>query len=179
MGPIVADANRRFELSKALLDRAKRTADNDLQRSLAEMAITSAFSCLEGMLTHVFEHFVESTAFDIFEQSVMQEKSIRFVCGRPSLTDQRFHSIEDRLQFLFWRFSGREFDKNKTWWPHFSSAVGFRNEIMHPKAPSATTVDDAERSLSAIVSAIDDLMMVVFRKRWPKAKRGLTSSLSI
>ncbi|MFC3632027.1 hypothetical protein ACFOM8_21645 [Paracoccus angustae] len=179
MEPIIVDANRRFEFSKALLERARTAGDPDLEKSFAEMAVAAAFSCLEGMLTHIFEHFIESRNFDVFEQSIMQEKSVKLIRGQPCLAEQRFHSIDDRLMFLFWKFSGVQFDKGKAWWPPFAGAVGIRNGIMHPKEEARITAQDAEKSVSAIVDALDDLMLTVFGKRWPKANKGLVPSYAI
>jgi hypothetical protein len=173
MDPIVADANRRFEFSKSLLHRAKNASDPEHQKSFAEMSVATAFSCLEGMLTHVFDHFTKRDDFDIFEQSIMQEKSVRLLHGKPSLGEQRFQSIEDRVQFLFWRFTGQEFDKNKTWWPDFANAVSVRNSIMHPKKKGEITAQDAERAILAIIATLDDLMLTVFKKNGQKPGEGL------
>lgn len=179
MDPIVSDANRRFDFAKSLLHHAKSSADLDIKRSCSEMAVTAAFSCLEGMLTHIFEHFIESKNFDIFEKSIMQEKSVKLVRGKPSLGEQRFQSIDDRLQFLFWKFSGDEFDKSKFWWPDFANAVTVRNGIMHPKGKSEITVEDAERAILAIIAALDQLMLTVFGEKWPKANKGIVPSYSL
>ena len=179
MDPIVADANRRFEFSKSLLYRAKNATNLEHQKSFAEMAVAAAFSCLEGVLTHVFDHFTKRNEFDIFEHSIMQEKSVKLLHGKPSLGEQRFHSIEDRVQFLFWRFTGQEFDKNKTWWPDFANAVSVRDSSMHPKKKAEITPQDAERAMLAIVAPLDDLMRTVFKKRWPKASKGILPSYEI
>jgi hypothetical protein len=179
MKSLDADANRRFEFSKALLARATLTATDDERRSFSEAAITQAFSCLEGMISHIFEHFAGDKTFGIFEQAMMSEAAIKVVHGQPILGRQQFRSIEERLQFLFWRFSHVEFDTAKPWWASFSEAVTVRNGIMHPKTESAVDVADAERALQAIIAAIDDLMQTVFNKPWPKAKKGLTPSLQI
>jgi len=179
MDPIVKDANRRFEFSKALLARAQAVSDTDLEKSFSEMAVVAAFSCLEGMLTHIFEHFFESKNFDLFEKSIMQERSVKLVRGQPYLGDQRFQSIDDRLQFLFWKFSGEEFDRGKTWWPNFANAVTIRNGIMHPKKKADITAKDAERAISAIVAALDELMVTVFGSKWPKANKGILPTYAI
>lgn len=179
MNPIVDDANRRFEFSKALLDRAKTACNVDLERSFAEMAVAAAFSCLEGMLTHIFEHFIESKSFDVYEKSIMQEKAVRLVRGQPCLGEQRFQSIDDRLQFLFWKFSGEEFDTGKAWWPDFARAVSVRNGVMHPKKEAEIKSNDAERAILAIVAALDELMITVFGSKWPKANKGTVPSYAI
>ncbi|WP_283176139.1 hypothetical protein [Gemmobacter sp. 24YEA27] len=179
MDPIVSDANRRFEFSKALLDRAKKASDPETEKSFSEMAIAAAFSCLEGMLTHIFEHFIESKGFDVFEQSIMQEKAVKLVRGRPCLSEQRFQSIDDRLQYLFWRFSGEDFDRGKAWWPNFANAVNIRNGIMHPKKEGMVKSRDAEQAVLAIIDALDDLMLTVFGTKWPKANKGIVPSFEI
>ena len=179
MDPVVADANRRFEFSKSLLNRAKTAYDVELEKSFSEMAVAAAFSCLEGMLTHIFDHFIDSRNFDIFERSIMQEKSVKLVRGQPYLGEQRFQSIDDRVQFLFWKFSGEEFDKSKSWWPNFANAVSIRNGIMHPKKEAEITAQDAERAILAIVAALDELMWTVFGSRWPKANKGIVPSYAI
>ncbi len=179
MDPLFLDANRRFDFAKALLSRAQECTDADDERSFCEAAITQAFSCFEGMLSYVFEHFSASSEFEIFEQSIMNEKTLRLVKGRPTLTDQRFWSIEERLQYLFWRFTHEEFDTAKEWWSAFSDAVRVRKGIMHPKLGSEVKLSDARRALGAIAAAIDDLMRTVFGKPWPKAQKGLVPSMSI
>jgi hypothetical protein len=179
MNPIVEDSNRRFEFAKSLLDKARQVSDRELQRSFSEMAIAASFSCLEGMLTHIFDHFKEDRNFDIFEQSIMQEKVVKLARGQPCLGDQRFQSIDDRVQFLFWKFSGEEFDKGRQWWSEFANAVHLRNCIMHPKDKSEISAQDAERAIVAVIAALDDLMFTVFSRRWPKAMKGTVPSFTI
>ncbi|MGV2114246.1 hypothetical protein ACQZ46_23650 [Agrobacterium salinitolerans] len=177
MASVADDSNRRFDFAKALLARAKGATDDDDRRSFLEAAVIFAFSCLEGMLTDVFEHFAgNATNFDIFEQSIMNEKAVKVQRGRPVLAEQRFQSIEDRLQYLFWKFSGEEFDTNKSWWPFFAEAVRLRNGLMHPKQSSAIETADAERALTAVLDAVNDLIETVFGKPWPKAMKGLVPS---
>lgn len=179
MESLEAVSSRRFEFSKALLQRAKKERNPELQKNFSELAVVSAFSSLEGMLSYVFEHFSGSQNFDVFEKSIIQEKGIRLQKGVPTLVDRRFHSIEDRIQFLFWRFSGAPFDNTKKWWPEFLNSVSIRNEIMHPKKEFEMSIDDAERAVSSVLQVIDDLMVTVFKKNWPRANKGLQVVYSI
>lgn len=180
MSALVDDANRRFDFAKALLARAVAAEPVEMKRSFAEAAVSSAFSCLEGMLSNVFEHFANNNAdFNIFEQSIMNEKAVKISKGKPILAEQRFQSVEDRLQYLFWKFSGVPFDTTKVWWHGFAEAVRLRNSIMHPKEASAIDVAQAERALEAVLLAIDDLLSTVFNSKWPKANKGLMPSFTI
>jgi hypothetical protein len=179
MSPLANDANRRFEFAKALLARAKASTSDEERKNFSEAAISIAFSSLEGMLSEVFSHFSKKNDFSIFEQSIINEKSVRILKGEPTLGEQRFQSIEDRLQYLFWRFSGAQFDTGCSWWPAFAEAVQLRNSIMHPKVGANIDPSDAERALNALLLAIDALMFTVFKKRWPKARKGLSPSVTI
>ena len=174
------DANRRFDFAKALLARATVATLEEDWRSLAEGAVAFSFASLEGVLSEIFEHFTSNRVeSDIFEQAIMNESAVKLQRGRPVLGRQQFQSIDDRLQYLFWKFSGSEFDTQSIWWPSFAQAVQLRNNIMHPKGPCSLELADAEQAVRAVLNAIDALMQVVFKKPWPKASKGLIPSTSI
>ncbi len=138
-----------------------------------------AFSFFEGALFHILEHFKDSAHFDVFERSILNEQSVRINLGQPVLADQKFQSIEDRVQFMFWKFTGQPFDKTKEWWPGFAESVTKRNSLMHPKDSVSIMKEDARRVLVALTAAYGDLVQTVFKRPWPKAKRGLTSKFHV
>lgn len=109
----------------------------------------------------------------------MLEKDLKLKDGEPKMESTKYRSIEDRIQFIFWLFTGKPFDKTQQWWPKISSAITYRNSIMHPKRPTSIQVSEAERHLISILEATDALFRVVFGKGWPRAKKGLYTKVSI
>ncbi|MER8802251.1 hypothetical protein [Mesorhizobium sp. M0998] len=173
------DLNRRFEYAKAFYLKALECSEPDDQKTMIEVSFALAFSFLEGTLAYVFNHFAETKQFDVFERSVMTETDIKIVKGEPTIRGAKYRSIDERLHFLFWRFSHKQFDTNQAWWPLLSGAITARNQIMHPKVGVELTVTDAENCLMAIMNATNALFLTVFGKPWPKAKKGLHSSVTV
>lgn len=173
------DLNRRFEYAKAFYNKSTETSVSDEQKTYIEVCFALAFSFLEGTLSYVFEHFEASSEIDTFERSIMNEQDIRIVRGQPTAAGQKYRSLEERIQFLFWRFSRVPFDTQQAWWGALAQAIGQRNDLMHPKEGASLTVKDAERCLLAIIETTDCLFKAVFGKNWPKANRGLLTAIEV
>lgn len=173
------DLNRRFEYAKAFYAKSKLATKPDERKTYVEVCFALGFSFLEGTLSYISDHFADSRGFDTFERSIMNEQDLRIVRGQPQAAGVKYRTLEERLQFLFWRFSHKPFDTQQKWWSALKQAINQRNDLMHPKKGAALTEDDAERCLLAILEATDCLFKTVFNNSWPKAKRGLLTSVEV
>lgn len=174
-----SDLNRRIEFAKAFYKRSINCEDEGERKTMIEVSVSLSFSFMEGTLTYLFDHFAGAKQFSIFEQAVMSEKDVKIADGVPILQGTRYRSIEERLQFLFWRFSYKELDTSVAWWPKLRAAIDTRNQIMHPKGALSLSAKDAENCLRAVIDATNALFVTVFNRPWPKANRGLDTPVEV
>ncbi len=86
--------------------------------------------------------------------------------------------LEDRILFLFARFTKTPLDKNAPWWGKLKYSLKVRNQISHPKDVTTLTKDDVATSIQAIIDCLDALYQGIYSRKLPAAARGLQSKLT-
>ena len=161
--------------SKQFLQEAKVSglADRDQQRYL-RASLTHVFFFLEAQLNYLAGHFSGSTGFDLLERSLLSERDVRLDNGKFVLTDNdKFFRIEDRIEFLLYRFSA---DPNKTkghWFSDLKSSINVRNRLVHPKKEHKINVADVEKAIMSVLNCLTSLYYSIFRKDFPLSSLGL------
>lgn len=113
------------------------------------------------------------------EQSILFEKRFTLDNGKFSLTNGlKMHRLEDRIQFIYRRFSGKPINKQAKWWAELKQGIRLRNELIHAKQrPPTISKKSVEQSLQAILDAIRAMYRAIYKKDYPSAIRALTSQL--
>lgn len=115
----------------------------------------------------------------ILDRSILAEREFVLNNGQHELTNRlKMYKLEDRIQFIYRRFSGRALDKSSPWWSDLKNGLKLRNELTHPKEPPSITETKIEQAFQAIVTALDDIYKAVYRTAYPVARRGLDSTLT-
>ena len=161
--------------SKQFLQEAKVSGitDRDQQRHL-RASLTHAFFFLEAQLNYLAGHFSNSSGFDVLERSLLSEREVRLDAGNFVLTKKaKFFRIEDRIEFLLYRFSA---DPNKSkghWFSELKSSIDVRNGLVHPKKAHVINVADVEMAIMAALNCLTSLYDAIFRKDFPLSSLGL------
>ena len=86
--------------------------------------------------------------------------------------------LEDRICFLYRRFTGKPLDRTQNWWSSLKSGISIRNSIMHPREMVEITDKLVKDVLAAIIESIDVLYRAVYGRGFQASGKGLNSSIT-
>lgn len=168
-----------LEESKRFLEKAKDGDDLVAINAHLHAAIMLAFSSLEAHVNSISDDFVERPEMTVHDKSILMEREVRLEKGEYKLTPiLKIARLEDRIQFLHVRFSGKAIDHTQTWWSRLSEAMKLRNQLTHPKEMLVIKQEAVERAIQAIVDTIDALYQAIYGLPFPAAARGVQSALT-
>jgi len=167
-----------LEEAKRFLERAIEAKSNDTCEAFLHAALMIGFCSFEAQVNAIADEMSVGHGLSVHDQAVLQEKDVRLENGKFSLKKGlKVYRLEDRVMFLYARFSTVKLDKTEAWWGAFQCAVILRNQLTHPKAVPAISVDAVRHALAAIIEATDRLYRAVYRKPFPAAVKGLHSTM--
>jgi hypothetical protein len=85
--------------------------------------------------------------------------------------------LEERVLFLYRRFSGKKIDRTKTFWSLLQSGIKLRNEIVHPKEYQTLSPKIVSQTLAAILDTMNYISLGIYKTKLPIAGRGLSAKL--
>jgi hypothetical protein len=167
-----------LEEAKRFLEKAKGT-DDPGRSAYLHAALTLGMYALEAHVNSVCDDFLTRPDLTILDRSILSEKDYQLLHGEFKVTDRlKMYRLEDRIEFLFRRFSKTLLDKQASWWGQLQAAFCARNNLSHPKAVSTLTCDSVERDLRSVIEALEALYKAVYKKRFPPRSRDLDSMLN-
>ena len=169
-----------------LLEEAKRFLELAGEASLDEgvnanlhAGMVLAFCALEAHVNAVSDEMALQKGLTPHEKSILLEREVRLGNGQYTLEkDLKMHRLEDRILFLFARFTRSTLDKNTPWWAKLKASLKVRNQISHPKDVTTLTNKDVATSIQAIIDCLDALYQAIYGRRLPAATRGLQSKMT-
>lgn len=171
---LMEEAKRFLEIAK---ESDSGTTPEQLQANL-HAALFLGFSALEAQLNAVSEELLLRSDLSILDRSILAEMEFRLKNGEWDLTStQRFYRLDDRIAFIFKRFTSDN-PKTMPWWSPLSDAIKKRNSLVHPRDVVDASANDIERALRAAIDAIDAIYRGVFGAGYPPQKRGLHSTMT-
>jgi hypothetical protein len=168
-----------LEESKHFLEKSQVETNEDGKLAYLHASLALGFSALEAHVNGIADDFLTRKDLPIMEQSLLAEQDFKLENGEFSLTGQlRMYRLEDRIQFLYRKFSGEPLDKNASWWSELKAGINLRNKLTHPK--EAPRIDEAaiQRVLNAIIDTLDALYKAVYKIPYPVGRRGLQSTMT-
>jgi hypothetical protein len=181
MTEIDAIASTLLEESKLFLEKARESAAvEDARNAYLHACVNLAFCSLEAHINSIADDQLLRTDISLHERGLLMERKVELVHGRYELQNGlQMYRLEDRLQFLWTRFSTEpEFDRKSTVWGHFKNGLEMRNSLTHPKEVVTLTIESAERTLRALIEIIDIAYMRIYKRHFPARGKDLNSTLS-
>jgi hypothetical protein len=179
MSEIDTFARTLLEEAKRFLEKAQEHEDDAGVQANLHAAIMLGFCALEAHVNSVADDFAGINDLSVHEKGLMLEKDVRFDDGHFVLTDNlKMARLDERIQFIYRRFSGDALDRSASWWSELRSALKLRNELTHPKDVTDVDVSTTNRALQAIIDTIDAIYQAVYKAKFPAAGRGLLSKLT-
>jgi hypothetical protein len=139
-----------------------------------------SFCALEAHINAIADEFSRRTDLSAHERGVLLERDVRLEDGAFKITTSlRMARLEDRIDFLHTKFSGKPVERSSAnWRGQLSSAINLRNRLTHVKDVPEISEADVKRAIEAIISALDALYRAIYKSKFPTAGRGLNSRLT-
>lgn len=179
MDSIDTFASLLLEEAKRFLELANEASEDEGMNANLHASMVLAFCALEAHVNAVSDEMALQKGLTVHEKSILLEREVRLDNGQYKLkNDLKMHRLEDRMLFLFARFTKSTLDKEAPWWAKLKESLKVRNEISHPKDVTTLTKQDVATSIQAIVDCLDALYQAIYGKRLPAAARGLQSKMT-
>jgi hypothetical protein len=137
-----------------------------------------AFCALDAHLNAIAMDFERRKGdFSAHDRFVLFEYDVRLDGGEfiSKETILKIWRLEDRIQFLHKRLSGKTVNKSVPWWSELGNAIDLRNKLTHPKTVPTISIENVGRTIQAVVDTLNALYLAVYRTKFPAANRGLLS----
>lgn len=179
MDSIDTFASLLLEEAKRFLELAGEASEDEGVNANLHAGMVLAFCALEAHVNAVSDEMALLKGLTAHEKSILLEREVRLDNGQYKLkNDLKMHRLEDRILFLFARFTKSTLDKNAPWWAKLKASLKVRNQISHPKDVTTLTKQDVATSIQAIVDCLDALYQAIYGRRLPAAIRGLQSRMT-
>src|SRR5882724_8143500 len=100
-----------LEEAKRFLEKAKGTKDPG-QSAYLHAALTLAVCALEAHVNAICDDFLIRSDLSILDRSILSERIHELIDGEFKITDRlKMYRLDDRIEFLFRRFSTTPLDK--------------------------------------------------------------------
>lgn len=167
-----------LEESKRFLELANECEDSEGIDAYLHASLMLGFCALEAHVSAVSDDFLLRADLSIHEKAILEEKDVKLQHGEfVSVNSLKMVRLEDRIEFLHHRFSGKPIDRQSTWWSDLNSAMSLRNRLTHPKKITEITSADVMNALKSIINTLDQLYKSLYQTGFPTASRGLQSKL--
>lgn len=168
-----------LEEAKRFLEIASRSSTPEGEIAHLHAAMLVGLSALEAHVSAMAEDFLTLDNLSAQERAILREREVRLEDGEFVVTESlKMYRLEDRIQFLHRRFSGKAIDRKTTWWSELGSAIKLRNELTHPKGSTTISKGAVERALQAIIDTLAALFDAVYGEKFPAAGRRLQSKMN-
>jgi hypothetical protein len=175
-----------FEDAKAFLILAQCREKEGNGRSVdafCRASLLVGFASLEAFLCSVATDFIDSRHPDlsVHDLGFLSEKEVNVdVNGAFAISDRtKFSRLEDRILFVYRRFSGTKFDRTKSFWSTLQSGIKLRNEVVHPKNYQSLSPQMVAQSITAVLEVMNYISIGVYKRKLPLASRRLSARLDL
>ncbi len=168
-----------LEESKRFLEKAAVVENQpDVEGAYLHASLSVGFAALEAHINAVADDFLVREDLPLVDQSILYEQDIRLENGQFELSQQpKFYRLEERIRFLYRRFSGNDVDPGAQWWSQLRAGVRLRNKLTHPKEISRLSEASVGQAIQGIVDTLDALYHAVYQREYPAVRRGLSSEM--
>src|SRR5918994_1965590 len=140
MMDIDAYATSLLEMSKRFLEKGSSAGDEESAQAFFTAALLIGVSALEAHVNAIAEEVAERPGLEVIEVSLLREREYRLEKGQFLLVNSlKMYRLDDRLEFLFKRFTKAASPRSEPWWGQLQAALDLRNDVVHPKSKPHVT----------------------------------------
>jgi hypothetical protein len=167
-----------LEEAKRFLERASRE-DREAKTAYLHASLLLSFSALEAHINCISDDFLVRPELSTLERSILAEREIELSSGEFVLKENlKIFRLEDRIEFLYRRFSGKSIDKTTSWWSDFKEGLKLRNTLTHPKGVSVVAEAKVKKTVLSILELLNAIYLGIYKTPYPPKIRGLDSTMT-
>lgn len=168
-----------LEESKRFLEKARESPDSVAKTAYLHSALLLSCSALEARVNAIAADAAQHrTNLTVHERGLLLEKDVRLEKGEFQMVEGlKMTRLDERIEFVIVRLSGKRLDKSKSWWGELMAAIRLRNALTHPKDVPAVTEKSVTAAIQATIDALNALSKAIYGKPYPAANRRLASKL--
>jgi hypothetical protein len=171
-------ADQLLEEAKRFLEKAAESADTVAEAANLHAALMLSFCALEARINSIGEESSLRTDLSAQERGLLLERDVRLEDGEFRVQNGlKIARLEDRIEFLHAKLSGKPVDKSEAWWGQLNSAIRLRNDLTHAKTVPSVTQAGVRNAIQAILATLDSLCRAIYGRKLPAADLGLHSRL--
>jgi hypothetical protein len=171
-------ANELLEEAKRFFEKARECSDSAAEAANLHAALLLSFCALEAHVNAIAEELSMRSELSAHEKGVLLEREVRLENGEFHLkSGLRMARLEDRIEFLHVKFSGKSLDGLASW-SQLGSAMKLRNRLTHAKDVPTINQSAVRSAIQAIIDSLEALYQAIYKRRFPPASRGLQSRLT-
>jgi hypothetical protein len=173
-----AFADQLWEESKRFFEKASDSAEKAAQDAYLHASLMLSFCALEARVNSISDEASLRGDLSAHERALVLERDVRLQEGKFEVhSGLKIVRLEDRIEFLHTKLSGKPIDKSVSWWGQLQAAIHLRNDLTHAKAVPAITETTVKQALQAILETLNALSKAIYGKKLPAVDAGLHSSL--
>ena len=172
-------ANQLLEEAKRFFEKATESADSAHRAAYLHAALILAFCALEAHVNSIGDEFAKSINLSAHEKGILLERDVRLRDGEFQLqSGLKISRLEDRVEFIHAKFSGKPLDRASTWWSQLGTAIDLRNQLTHAKTVPNISEAAVRNAILAIISSLEALYQAIYKRAFPPSGMGLQSVLT-
>jgi hypothetical protein len=152
---------------------AKKEGSIEIEGMYSRAAIFASWSALEGWVNYVCSDFskLDNDKINLWEQAFLSEKRVEISEEGTFLisSQDNFQPTSTKLCFLFTRFGGYSFRKNReNLWSDLKKIEDIRNSIVHPSSGKKEILVNckiAEEALNVTKQTVELLKDKIYHKK--------------
>jgi hypothetical protein len=172
-------ADQLLEEAKRFLEKAAESSDTTPEEAAyLHAALILAFCALEARINSIADEQSLRTDLSAHEKGLLLERDVRLEHGTFKVQSAlKVARLEDRIEFLHAKLSGKPIDKSAAWWEPLITATRLRNDLTHAKSIPSITKQSVGNAIRAIIDTLDGLSKAIYGKKLPASYLGLNSRL--
>jgi hypothetical protein len=172
-------ANQLLEEAKRFFEKGREAPDIVTKDANLHAALMLAFCAFEAHVNSIGVEFSSGIILSVHEKGMLLERDVRLEDGEFRLKENlKITKLEDRVQFLHAKFSGKPLDTTSAWWTKLVTALQLRNQLTHAKTIPTVTETAVKNAVEGIIAALDALYKAIYKKNFPAFSQGLQSRLN-
>jgi len=171
-------ADQLWEESKRFFEKAADYSDKASSSAHLHAALMLSFCALEARVNSISDEASLRDDLSEHERGLVLEREVRLEDGKFTISNSlKIARLEDRIEFLHTKLSGKPIDRSAEWWGELQTASHLRNALTHAKEVPTITQASVKSALKAILETLDTLSKAIYGKKLPAVDAGLRSNL--